>query len=195
MATMRRRALAAAMLAALAVAACGKGAAEDAMLASDEAILRVRSEVVRYAPDALIPVLETAAAARAAYDRGDYRRARELALTVPERAEAVLKAASAAQAEMTARWQQLLDTLPDRLTLVADKLAALAGMRRPPTFITPEQTEAARARLAEASAAWSAALKSFNDGDLVEAVKRAASASTTADELASLLEPVVLPPG
>lgn len=191
----RRPTLAAAVLAALAVAACGKGAAEDAMLASDEAILRGRSDAVRFAPDALTPVLETAAAARAAYDRGDYRRARELALTVPGRAEAVRQAAAAAQADMTARWQQLLDTLPDRLTLVGDKLAALAGMRRPPTFITPEQTDTARTRLAQASESWSAALKAFNEGDLVEAVQRATSASTTADELATLLEPVVLPPG
>ena len=180
---------------ALLASGCGKGAAEHAMLAADEAILRVKPEAERHAPDKFAALVASAAAVRAAYDRGNYQKARELALPLPQRADEVLQAAVAALDAMNARWNELRDVLPDQITLVGAKLSALGAMRRPPTFITPEQTEAARRRLAEASEAWSAALRAFNDGDLPAAVAKADSAHTTTTELASLLEPVVVPPG
>ncbi|MEW5983070.1 MAG: hypothetical protein AB1806_11975 [Acidobacteriota bacterium] len=190
---MRRRCVVWAVLAPLLAAGCGKGEAETALLASDEAVLRVRSEAEKYVPGEFASLVERAASARAAYDRGDYRTARQLASALPARAQEVQQAAETARTDMTARWNHLRDILPGLLNAIAEKLAALSLMRRPPTFITPEQTETSRRRLAEANGRWTAALNAFNDGDLIDAVNRAATARATLDELAALLEPVVLP--
>jgi hypothetical protein len=186
--------VACAVLVALLTSACGKGAARTALLAGDDAILGVKPDAEKYAPDAFASLVDRAAAARAAYDRGDYRSARDLASGLPARAAEVHQAAVAAMNEAEARWESLRDDLPDLLNLVSNKLAALATMRRPPTFIGPDETRAATRRLAEASEAWSAALRAFNDGDLIGAVARANAARATTDELAALLEPIVLPP-
>lgn len=189
-----RLAMACAVLAALLTTACGKGAAQTALLAGDDAILRVKPAAEKFAPEAFASLVDRAAAARSAYDRGDYRTARDLASSLPARATDAQQAAEAAMNQAEARWQSLRDALPGLLNLVSDKLAALATMRRPPTFIGPEQIQSAGRRLAEANEAWSAALKAFNDGDLLGAVSRAAAAHGTLDELATLLEPIVLPP-
>jgi hypothetical protein len=186
--------MACAVLVALLAAACGKGAAETALLAGDDAILRVKPDAEKYAPDAFASLVGRAAAAKSAYDRGDYRTARELAAGLPARAAEVQQAAVAAMNQAEAQWESLRDALPDVLNLVSDKLAALATMRRPPTFISPDDARTAARRLAEANEAWSAALKAYNDGDLIGAAARAAAARATLDELAALLEPIVLPP-
>jgi hypothetical protein len=178
----------------LLVAGCSKGPAEAALKAADEAIAQVQPEAAKFLPAGLEPLTAAAAEAKAKFDAGDYKAALAVAKNLPVKAADLAKDVAAKKNELMAKWNAVQGTLPALVQGLTERVGALAAMKKLPKGFDAAQLETAKTSLTDTTDLWATATNAFSAGDVVSAVAKAADVQTKADELAKLLETVVLPP-
>jgi hypothetical protein len=154
---MTRRLLALSLLASLGLAGCADPAREPAQAAlrgADAAVLGLDPQVERLAPDAVRAARVAREVALAAAARGDWKGAREVALSVPEKVRAAGEAAAARKAALAAAWAQAKVDVPNLLYALEDRLDALAERGRLPAGLDRPALAAARAELDASRAEW-----------------------------------------
>ena len=100
---------------AVGVTACGDGgkaAADTAIKAAETAFSAAAAEAMKYVPDQAKSVEGAIAAARAAFDKGDFKGATAAASELTAKITALGEAATAKKAELTTAWEGLSTGLP-----------------------------------------------------------------------------------
>jgi prophage DNA circulation protein len=177
----------------LAVAGCGKGPAEAALKAADEAIAKVQPEAEKFVPDQFKALQDAAATAKAAFDKGDYSAALTAAKDLPGKANEVMAAAAARKEEMVGQWNALAESMPAVVKGLEDKVAAIEAMKKLPKGFTKDDLTAAWTQVRAVTAQWTQAINAFNAGLLDQALKAGNDAKVQAEELGKLLGPVTVP--
>ena len=191
---MRKFLVVALMILPLVAVGCSKGPAEAALKAADEAIANVQPEAEKFVPAEFKSLADGAAEAKAKFDAGDYSAALAGAKDLPAKAAEVAKAAAAKKDELTAQWNELQGSVPAMVQGLADKVGALAALKRLPKGFDAAQLETAKASLADVTATWTAATEAFAGADLAGAIAKAGDTKAKAEALAASLEAVPLPP-
>jgi hypothetical protein len=181
------------ILAMVVVAGCSRGPAEAALEAANEALAQVQPEAAKFLPAESQALANAVAEARAKFDAGDYQAALASAKDLPAQAAEVANTVAARKNELLARWNGVQSTLPAKVQGFADKINALRVMRKLPKGLDPAQVETAMASLTDVNDLWATANNAFSAGDVVTALAKAADVQARADELATLLDTVVLP--
>jgi hypothetical protein len=184
--TKRIVALAVACLA-LSAGACNKGPADTALQAAEQALANAKPELERYAPQDLAALQSAIGDARAQFDQGRYTDALKAARLLPDRVQAALAAAALQQERLTAEWNALAVSLPQRVETISARLSALDAGQALPRGLTKEALAGAQADLATLARAFTDATTAFRAGDVAQAVKAAQDVTAKVDLLAGTL--------
>jgi len=177
------------LAAALFVVACGKGPAEQALKAANTALEAARPEVEKYVPSEFQQLTDSAAAAKAQLDKGDYRAALESAQALLPRIQAAVEAAKKKKDELIATFGALKGSLPGMVEALGARLTSLAAMKKLPAGLDKAGVAAAQANLGGVTRSWAEALASFDKGDVVQAVDQANKVKGTVEEMAKAFLP------
>ena len=168
----------------LAAASCGgKGEAETAVKAADDAIAAIQPDAEMYAPAEFTQVTSAADSARDLFNQGDYKGARTIAEGVPARADEVKQAAMAAKEAMIKEWTDLEAQVPGMVEAVTAKVNEMAGGKRPPKGMTPEQVAESQSNTETMNQMWSQATTAATAGQIKVAVDGGRQVRAMAEEL------------
>jgi hypothetical protein len=169
------------MILPLVVVGCSKGPAEAALKAADEAIAKVKPEAEKFVPEQFAALTETAAAAKANFDKGDYAAALTAAKDLPAKATEVATAATAKKDALMGQWSELSKDIPARLLDVTEKVNTLAAMKKLPVGVKAEQIDEVKKRLTDMTATWPKAGEAFAAGDIKGALEVGGSVKNAAE--------------
>lgn len=162
------------LLAACAFAvACDKGPAETALQAANAALDAATPEIKKYAPSDLTALTDTAAQAKAQFDKGEYKAALASAQDLTAKVKAGLEAATRKKDELVAAFTTLKGSLPVLVDGLKARLTELSGMKKLPKGIDKTALATAQTDLGNAVTGWTEAMTDFDKGDIVQAVEQA----------------------
>jgi hypothetical protein len=188
---MMRRFLVAVLLLPLIAAGCGKGPAEAALKASDEAIAKVRPEAEKFVPEQFKALTDAAASAKGSFDKGDYAAALATAKDLPAKANDVLTAAAARREEVLALWKGVEATVAPQMAQIVATVANLESLKRLPAGLDAERFAAVKAARTDVVADWTKATELFTTGDVTKAVALAGQVKPKAEAVLALLAPLL----
>ncbi|MCM2257003.1 MAG: hypothetical protein NDJ94_15230 [Vicinamibacteria bacterium] len=151
-------------------AACGKAPAEAALKASDTALEAARPQVEKFVPAEWKSLSDESAAARAEFEKGNYKEALTAAQGLLPKIQAAVTAAGARKQELTASFEGMKASLPATLDALGKQLEAYAAMKKLPAGLDKATVTAAQADLPNVTQAWGEATTAFESGDLMKAV-------------------------
>jgi hypothetical protein len=178
----------------LVVVGCSKGPAEAALKAADEAIAKVKPEAEKFVPDQFKALTESAATAKAAFDKGDYAAALAAAKDLPAKANEVMTAATAKKDELMGQWTELSKVIPAKMLDVTDKVNQLAAMKKMPAGMDAKKLEEVKARVADMAGAWTKAGEAFTAGDIKGALELGDNVKTSAEWLQTTYDAIMPKP-
>lgn len=174
-------------LAAFAAVACGKGPAQAALTAADTAVSSTRADGEKFVPDQFKALSDSAAAAHAKFDSGDYKGSLEAAQGIPTQATAVIQAASAKKTELMESWKAMEGSLPGMVADVQKRIMELATAKKLPAGLDKAGLASAKIALEGATAVWAEAGTAFGAGNVMAAVTKGGQVKATAEELMTKL--------
>lgn len=166
--------------------ACGRGPAEQAVNAANEALAQVRPEIEKYAPDELKALTRSVATVKAEIDRGSYKAALASARALRERIEAGAATARKNKDDLAASFGQLRTAVPARMGALENRLTKLAAASTLPADLDQATVEAARANLESVTRNWTEAQSKFDEGNLTAAVAQGNGVKTRVEEMAEV---------
>jgi hypothetical protein len=172
------------------LAACNgaqKEATEAALNAAQTAITTVQGEAAKYVPDQLKETQDAMQSAREALAKGDYDGALNGARNASSKAKELAAASAAKKDELSKRWASFRETIPKSLEEAKRRLDAYSHGARLPAGLEKEMLPDARAQYDQLKQGWSDAVASFQQGNLPDAVKKAAELKEGMAKLAELL--------
>jgi len=157
---------------AIALVGCsrGKGPAEAAIKAIEEALNASRIEAMRYVPDEVKSVESALAALKEKFDKGEFKAVASEAPALTEKAKGLLALANAKKEELTKAWADLDQEVPKMMDAIQGRVDSLSKHKKLPTIINADKFEEVKSELAANKEEWVKALESFKTGNLVEAV-------------------------
>jgi PBP1b-binding outer membrane lipoprotein LpoB len=173
---------------ALFVAGCGnaqKEATEAAINAAQAALTAAQTEAAKYVPDQLQAAQTALQNARDALAKGDYGNALSAAQDAANKAKDLAAAAAAKKAEWTQEWSNLNVTTPKTLDDVKNKLNAYSHGAHMPAGMDKQKLADAKVQYDQLRQTWSDATSAAAQGNLGDAMAKAA---TVKDALAKLVE-------
>ena len=171
----------------LALAACGKGPAEAALKAANQAFAAVKDEAMQFAPNDAKAVQGALAAAQVSFEKGDYKAAASAALEASGQVQSLASASAARKAELTTSWTELSAGLPKMMTAVKSRLDILSQSKSLPANLDKATLESAQAGLAAATQTWQEATQAAQAGRLVDAMANANAVKTRTVEIMGAL--------
>jgi hypothetical protein len=177
----------------LLIVGCGKGPAEAALKAADEAIARVAPEAQKFVPDQFKAVTDAAAAAKASFDKGDYAAALAAAKDLPAKATEVMAAATARKDELMGTWNTLSKDMPIMVADWQKKIDELGARKKLPVGVDKARLEEIKARLGGLTEQWAKATAAFNGGDLKGALELGGNVKSNIDWLQATWDAIAAP--
>ena len=171
----------------LALAACNRGPARDALAEIEQSLAAVRPELAEYAPEALAGLDAVVRDVRARLDEGRYTDALRLAQSVPARVDAARASAASRKQALLAQWPPLAAALELRTTALSSRLAELAAAATPPRGLDPQRLVALQADGAALLQVQRDAAAAAQAGSLSRALRLGHAALAQADALAGAL--------
>jgi len=153
----------------------GKSAAELAIKAADEAVNATKAEAAKILPDEVKSLEDTLASAKEKVVKGGYKAALEEATALAGKAKEVLAAAKAKKEELTQKWTELSQGVPQMVADLQNRVDVLSKARKLPANLTAEKFAEAKARLTSIKDEWIKAEESFKTGSFADAVSVASS--------------------
>jgi hypothetical protein len=157
--------IAALALAPLAVAACNRGAAEEALAEADKAFAAA-PEIEAYVPDEFQATRQALQDAHASFDAGRYTDALQASQLLPDRIAAAAREAAKRKERALSAWSDVAARVPLLFEAIGMRLEAL----RPPDGSPSERLAAARDELVSLGDAWKEASTTQERGELASAV-------------------------
>jgi nucleotide-binding universal stress UspA family protein len=151
----------------------GKSAAELAIKTAEQAVNATKAEAAKVVPDQVKSLEDTLASAKEKFVKGEYKVALEEATALAGKAKDVLAAAKAKKEELTQKWTELSQGVPQMIADIQSKVDSLSKLKKLPASLTKEKFEEVKAGLASITCEWSKAQDSFKTGSFVDAVSMA----------------------
>jgi ABC-type transporter Mla subunit MlaD len=174
---------------ALFAVACGKGSAEQALVAASAAVEQARPEIEQYVPAELKEITDGLRAAKTSFERGDYKRTLASAQALVPKVQAAADAASQKKDELVTTFADLKASVPGRVDSLKRRLTQLAAATKLPSDLDQETVQTAQANLGSLSAVWTDAIARFDSGDVVGAVTKATDVKAKVEEMAKVFLP------
>ena len=159
-------------------AACGKGPAEAALKAADQALEAARPEIEKYVPADVTALSGAAKAAHDRFDQGDYKAALAAAQELPAKVQAAAAAATAKKESLTQTWSALQGSVPGMVEAFKNRVTQLVSMKKLPKGMDATKLGAAKNELDAITQAWDEASTAFQAGNLSQAVDKANAVTT-----------------
>jgi hypothetical protein len=153
----------------------GKNAAELAVKTAEQAVNATKAEAAKIAPDQVKLLEDSLAAAKEKMVKGEYKSALAEATALAGKAKDVLAAAKAKKEELTKKWTELNQGVPQMIADIQSKVDSLSTVKKLPAKITREKFEEAKAGLTSIKDEWTKAQDSFKTGSFADAVSIATS--------------------
>jgi hypothetical protein len=189
-----------ALAAGLALAACASQMEPARKMLADveAAVTAAGADAQQYVPEQAAAVQAKLAELKAAFDRRDYKAVIAGAPALLNEAKGLADAAAAKKKEVLealgAEWTRLAAQVPQSISAVEARLAALAKERKLPPGVTKDGVAAAKSGLADAEAAWNSAKSAFGEGKVQAALDQAKSVEARLAEVAAKLGLNLAPP-
>jgi hypothetical protein len=152
-----------------------KTTAEAAVRLADQAWTSLGPQAKTLAPEQFKTVQDSLAAAHEALNKGDYDAALAAAKDLPAQVKALTVAVQAKKGELTAKWEQLNDTMPGLVSAVQSRIESLTKTHHLP--------KGAADGLASAKQNWGNAASAFQSGQLADALSKGSEAQTKLTDL------------
>jgi hypothetical protein len=150
----------------------GRGRAQAALTAAEEALAPIANEAGRVVPDQLKPLTDAVAVAKDYMGRREYDSALALVQGVPERTDSLAQAIVREKAAITEDMNALSVAMPRNLAAVKERLDRISP-RRLPRGMSRETYDSVRTTYENASAEWPRIMASYTAGELHDAITRA----------------------
>lgn len=158
-------------LALLIAAGCsgGKGAANAAIEAADQAVATLPADAVKVAPEEAAPILDAVNTAKQERDKGDFELAVAAVKDVPGRVSALAAQLPAKRTQITAVMDTLQVAMPRNLAAIKAKLDQAERTKKLPAGVDAQELQAAKETYATAMTEWDNILAAYKAGDLASA--------------------------
>jgi HEPN domain-containing protein len=150
-----------------------KGPAQLAMKAAEQAVTTTKTEAAKLAPAEVAALDSALASAKDKLDKGEYKAALTEAQALVGKAKDVLMAAKAKKDELTKKWTELTEGMPQMVEAIQGKVDSLSRLKKLPKNITAEKLAEAKSGLEAVKADLAKAQESFKSGNIAEAVATA----------------------
>jgi len=147
-----------------------KGPAELAMKAAEQAVAATKAEAEKLVPDQVAALESALASAKDKLAKGEFKEALSEAQGLVGKAKDVLAAAQAKKDELTQKWTELSQGLPQMLEAIQGKVDDLSKLKKLPKAITAEKLAEAKSGLEAVKADLAKAQESFTSGNIEEAI-------------------------
>lgn len=147
-----------------------KGPAELAMKAAEQAVAATKAEAEKLVPDQVAALESALASAKDKLAKGEFKEALSEAQGLVGKAKDVLAAAQAKKDELTQKWTELSQGLPQMVEAIQGKVDDLSKLKKLPKAITTEKLAEAKSGLEAVKADLAKAQESFKSGNIAEAI-------------------------
>jgi DNA repair exonuclease SbcCD ATPase subunit len=147
-----------------------KGPAELAMKAAEQAVAATKAEAEKLVPDQVAALESVLASAKDKLAKGEFKEALNEAQGLVGKAKDVLAAAQAKKDELTQKWTELSQGLPQMVEAIQGKVDDLSKLKKLPKAITTEKLAEAKSGLEAVKADLAKAQESFKSGNIAEAI-------------------------
>lgn len=147
-----------------------KGPAELAMKAAEQAVAATKAEAEKLVPDQVAALESALASAKDKLAKGEFKEALSEAQGLVGKAKDVLAAAQAKKDELTQKWTELSQGLPQMVEAIQGKVDDLSKLKKLPKAITAEKLAEAKSGLEAVKADLAKAQESFTSGNIAEAI-------------------------
>lgn len=147
-----------------------KGPAELAMKAAEQAVATTKTEAEKLVPDQVAALESALASAKDKLAKGEFKEALSEAQGLVGKAKDVLAAAQARKNELTQKWTELSQGLPQMVEAIQGKVDDLSKLKKLPKAITTEKLAEAKSGLEAVKADLAKAQESFKSGNIAEAI-------------------------
>lgn len=147
-----------------------KGPAELAMKAAEQAVAATKAEAEKLVPDQVAALESALASAKDKLAKGEFKEALSEAQGLVGKAKDVLAAAQAKKDELTQKWTELSQGLPQMVEAIQGKVDDLSKLKKLPKAITTEKLAEAKSGLEAVKADLAKAQESFTSGNIEEAI-------------------------
>lgn len=169
---------------------CGatqREATEAAVNAAQTAINAATSTAEKFVPDQTKAAQDELQAAKDALAKGDYGTALKDAQDAAQKAKDALAAASAKKEEWSNTWNSLSQSAAKTMSEVQAKLDAYKKSGKLPKGVDAAQMDAAKAQFEQLKQSWADASAAYKNGNLADAMSKAASLKDGFQKLKELL--------
>lgn len=176
-----------AFIAGLMVSGCasGKGPAEEAIKAAEQAVQGAKEEAMKVVPDQIQSLEAALNSAKDKFAKKDYKAALTEAQAIPGKVKEVLEAAKSKKEQLTKAWTNLSQSLPKIMDSIKKKIDTLSKSKKLPKDIPAQKFAEAKTMFSEAMKEWGLSQESFKAGNLSEAVTKA---NTVKEKAAQILQ-------
>ena len=182
------------VIAVVALAACEsaeKAPAAAAISAAQSAIDAVKGEAMKYVPDQVKSAQDAVAAARASFEKNDFKAALAGAQDATAKAKELGAAVATKKAELTKSWEEMSNGVPKMAEVIKSRVDILSQSKKLPAGVDRAKLDDAKAGLASVNENWAAASNAFKSGDMSDAVSKGKSAKDKAVEIMTALNMTV----
>ena len=182
------------VIAVVALAACEsaeKAPAAAAISAAQSAIDAVKGEAMKYVPDQVKSAQDAVAAARASFEKNDFKAALAGAQDATAKAKELGAAVAAKKSELTKSWEEMSNGVPKMAEVIKSRVDILSQSKKLPAGVDRAKLDDAKAGLASLNESWAAASNAFKSGDMFDAVSKGKSAKDKAVEIMTALNMTV----
>ena len=182
------------VIAVVALAACEsaeKAPAAAAISAAQSAIDAVKGEAMKYVPDQVKSAQDAVAAARASFEKNDFKAALAGAQDATAKAKELGAAVATKKSELTKSWEEMSNGVPKMAEVIKSRVDILSQSKKLPAGVDRAKLDDAKAGLASVNENWAAASNAFKSGDMSDAVSKGKSAKDKAVEIMTALNMTV----
>lgn len=165
--------------------ASGKGPAEEAIKAAEQAVQGAKEEAMKVVPDQIQSLEAALNSAKDKFAKKDYKAALTEAQAIPGKVKEVLEAAKSKKEQLTKAWTNLSQSLPKIMDSIKKKIDTLSKSKKLPKDIPAQKFAEAKTMFSEAMKEWGLSQESFKAGNLSEAVTKA---NTVKEKAAQILQ-------
>ncbi|HKE44870.1 MAG TPA: hypothetical protein VKB41_10090 [Steroidobacteraceae bacterium] len=175
------------------VSACTnyKEPAQAAITQAETALDAISVDAQKYLPDKYKEVQDAIDAAKASFEKNDYKgalaAAKDLPAKVSELGTEVKAAKEQAIAALTDSWNSMSGDLPKMVDAIQSRVDMLSKSKKLPKGLDQATFDAAKSGLDEMKNMWNAAQQSFSSGNVEDAVAKAKSVQAKGSEIMASL--------
>ncbi|HZF26994.1 MAG TPA: hypothetical protein VEZ88_12085 [Steroidobacteraceae bacterium] len=168
-----------------------KEPAQAAISQAESALDAMSVDAQKYLPDKYKEVQDAVDAAKATFEKNDYKgalaAAKDLPAKVTELGTEVAAAKQQAIAALTDTWNSLSADLPRMVDTIQSRVDMLSKSKKLPKNLDQATFDSAKAGLGELKGMWNAATQSFNSGNVEDAVAKAKTVQAKGTEVMAQL--------